>query len=129
MNNIKAVIVDDEFLNRELLNLLIERFSPEIKVLAIAGNLGEARQAIKEHQPDLVFLDIKMPDGNGFDLLAEFKNKNFEVVFVTGFDQYSERAFKMQAFDYIIKPIDIEKLDETLQKVCAKIREKNQRIT
>ena len=124
MNEIKAVIVDDEFLNRELLALLIEKYAPEIKILSISSNLGEGRVAIRNLKPDLVFLDIKMPDGNGFELLKEFPERDFEVIFVTGFDNYSDRAFSMMAFDYVIKPIDIEKLEETLIRVCKKITAK-----
>jgi two-component system, LytTR family, response regulator len=125
MNEIRAIIVDDEYLNRELISMLVTKFKPEVHISAIVGNIRDAHKVILEQKPQLVFLDIKMPDGNGFELLHKLGPRDFQVIFVTGFDQYEKEALRAQAFDYVIKPIDLEKFKETLDRVCTRITSGN----
>ena len=117
MNKIKAIIVDDEFFNRGLINMLITKLNPNFVVSGEAESVNEGYKLISEIGPDVVFLDIKMPDGSGFDLLKKFTSINFEVVFITGFDKYALQAFEHNALDYVLKPVDLDKFKQTLERV------------
>lgn len=121
MGEIRAIIVEDEFLNRRLIKTLIGKVSPSFNVVGEAKNVEEGLILINTLKPDVVFLDIKMPDGNGFDLLRINGKCDFEVVFITGFDEYALQAFEFNAMDYILKPIDSEKLTRALGRVKARI--------
>ncbi|MDZ4822330.1 MAG: LytTR family DNA-binding domain-containing protein [Flavobacteriales bacterium] len=113
-----ALIVDDEFHARENLRMLLQEFCPEVNVLESAGTVEEGRKKILELQPQIVFLDIRMPSGaEGFDLLDSLEEKNFMVVFVTAFKDYAIRAFNANAIHYILKPIDIEDLQSAVNKL------------
>src|SRR5690554_7632415 len=104
---LRAIIVDDEDLARKNLAIMLENYCPEIDVIGEAGDIDEAESIIKSAQPDVVFLDIRMPSGSeGFDLLERLENRNFLVVFVTAFKDYAIRAFQTNAVHYILKPID-----------------------
>lgn len=124
MKKIKSVVIDDEYLNRDLITKLINRLDPNFEIIGEADNIGSGFDLITECNPDLVFLDIKMPGGNGFELLKRFEKPNFEVVFITGFDEYALQAFEYNALDYILKPIDTDKLKNTLEKVYKRISSK-----
>jgi len=101
---------------RENLHLLIQSFCPEVNVVGLAGNADEAKILIKQYSPDLVFLDIAMPQKSGFQLLNEIEEKNFNVVFTTAHSEYALDAFKADAIDYIQKPIDIDDLRKATEK-------------
>ena len=118
---IKTLVVDDERLNRDLISKLISKTNNNFEIVGLAENIDEAYEMIHIHKPDLICLDIKMPGGNGFELLKRFEKPNFEVVFVTGFDEYAIQAFEFNALDYILKPIDTDKLKNTLEKVFHRI--------
>jgi two-component system LytT family response regulator len=124
MKWINSIVVDDEYLNRELITSLIESADINFKVIAKASNIDMAFDLIKEHKPDVIFLDIKMPNGSGFDLLRRFEKYDFEVVFITGYDEYAIQAFDFNALDYILKPIDSDKLIRTLKKVIDRLNDK-----
>lgn len=113
---LSTVIVDDEMNARENLHLLIQSFCPELEVVGLAASADEAKILIKQFSPDVVFLDINMPQKNGFDLLEEVENKNFNVVFTTAHSEYALEAFKADAIDYIQKPIDIDDLRKATEK-------------
>ncbi len=113
---LSTVIVDDEMNARENLHLLIQSFCPELEVVGLAGSADEAKILIKQYSPDVVFLDINMPQKNGFDLLEEVETKNFNVVFTTAHSEYALEAFKADAIDYIQKPIDIDDLRKATEK-------------
>jgi len=109
--SIKAIIIDDEAPALETLKLKLEMYCEEIEVVAVCQSAKEGLQAINEYKPNLVFLDIEMPWMNGFEMLDCIgDNINFEVVFVTAYDQYAIRAFKVKAQDYLLKPVDKDDL-------------------
>ena len=113
---IKAIIVDDEKGARESLSKMIEKYCPQIQVVAKADSMQTAYSAINVHLPDLVFLDIEMPNGNAFDLLEKFETVDFNIIFTTAFDHYAIKAIKFSAIDYILKPIDPEELIEAVER-------------
>jgi len=107
---IKAIIVDDELGARESLSKMLEKNCKQIEIVAKVDSMLSAFEAITNKEPDLVFLDIEMPNGNAFDLLEKFKTINFNIIFTTAYDHYAIKAIKFSAIDYILKPIDPEEL-------------------
>jgi len=120
MSKIRAIIVDDELSARENLSYLIKNFCPDLTVVSTSSNVDEAVKCIVKLKPDVVFLDIEMPHKDGFQLLTEFKEINFIVIFITAYDQYALKAFEVSALDYILKPIDIERLIEVVDRIKDK---------
>lgn len=118
----KTILVDDERLARKELSTLLTDYD-FIEVVDECANVDEALISIKKHQPDLIFLDIQMPEKTGFDLLEELENIP-QVVFVTAFDEYAIKAFEVNATDYILKPVDPKRLDQIMNK----IEEPNKRV-
>lgn len=116
---IKAIIVDDELGARESLSKMIEKNCKQIEVVAKVDSMLSAFEAITNKEPDLVFLDIEMPNGNAFDLLEKFKNINFNIIFTTAYDHYAIKAIKFSAIDYILKPIDPEELVNAVKRFEA----------
>jgi two-component system LytT family response regulator len=119
-NNIRAIIIDDEEGARITLASLLRQYCTDVEVVAECSNVPDGVLAINKHDPDVVFLDIEMPDYNGFELLNFFKEIRFEVVFATAYDKYSIRAFEVSAVDYLLKPLEIESLQNAVQKVKEK---------
>jgi len=113
----KALVVDDEPLARRELRRLLDAF-PSVQVIGEAGNIDEARERIDTLAPDVVFLDIQMPGGTGFDLLAQL-DRVPRIVFTTAYDQYAVKAFEVNALDYLLKPIEPERLAMALRKIEA----------
>lgn len=118
----RAVIVEDEKNSQELLKELISQYCDPVKVVSVAGSVSEALKMIRLHEPELVFLDIQLPDGDGFQILEQLEDKelSFDIIFTTAYDQYAMRAFKFAAADYLLKPIDIEELQLAVKKVSNK---------
>lgn len=114
---LKAIIVDDEKISRDILNDYLSRYCPDVEVLAQCDSVQTGLQAIEQHQPDVVFLDVEMPKGNGFDLLEQVKDINFETVFVTAFDNYAIQALNYSAAYYILKPVSIDELVAAVEKI------------
>ncbi len=129
MNKINAIIIDDEFFNRELIRDFVLKLNPSYNIIGETDNITEGYELIIQFKPDLVFLDVKMPGGSGFDLLSKFDSHSFEVVFVTGFDEYAIKAFEFNALDYVLKPIDQSKFRKTLDNVKARFDNKLSNIT
>ena len=125
---IKSIIVDDEKHGRENLAGILQKYCPEIKLVAEANSVDAARKLIKEFDPDLVFLDIEMPKANGFQLLEQLQNFRFEVIFVTAYGNYAIKAIRFSAADYILKPININDLQTAVQKVSERIRQKQENL-
>ncbi|WP_299072727.1 LytTR family DNA-binding domain-containing protein [uncultured Paraglaciecola sp.] len=111
----RALIVDDERLARQELRLLLEDIN-EVQIIGEAANLTEAIAVIKTEKPDLVFLDIQLRHENGFDLLHQVKH-NFNLIFVTAFDEYAIRAFEINALDYLLKPVNPKRLKAAIDKL------------
>lgn len=125
---ITAIIVDDEIININNLQALLNKHCKSIAVTGSAMNAAAARKAIMQLKPDVVFLDIEMPEENGFDLLRSIKDIDFEVVFVTAYDTYGIMAVKFSALDYLLKPINIEELKITVSKIEQSVNNKNQHL-
>ena len=121
---IKTVIVDDEPKNIRILRKLIEDYCPQLRITGEAGDVQAAYSLIQELKPSLVLLDIQMPFGNAFDLLDKLMPINFEVVFITAYDNYSIKAIKYSALDYLLKPVDIKELQLAAEKAAEKIADK-----
>lgn len=119
---IRALIVDDEKSGRENLSHLIEEFCNGIKITATASSVNEAIEKVKLYSPDVLFLDIDMPHGTGFDLLNKLEYKPL-TVFVTAHANFAIKAIKNDAFDYILKPIDIDELVECIKRLLSEINE------
>lgn len=120
-NVIRALIVDDEQDGREVLRHLIAAQTEGIQVMAEAANLTAAKQLIESTNPELVFLDIHMGAGHIFSMLDEFEEINFEIIFVTSYEQYSLTAIKFNALDYLLKPIDIFELKVAVEKAKRRV--------
>jgi two-component system LytT family response regulator len=116
----KTIIVEDEQKSREMLAAIIQKNCPELQIVALAKDVNEGVNMIKAHNPDLVFLDISMPDGSGFDLLEKVSNQKFELIFATASDAHAIRAIKYSACDYLLKPIDIDELKTAVDKAVGK---------
>jgi two-component system, LytTR family, response regulator len=121
---ITAIIIDDEAKGRLALREKLLTYCPQIKILAEATNGPEAILLIQQHKPQLIFLDIEMPRMNGFEMLNALPEKNFHLIFTTAYDQYAIKAIKYAAFDYLLKPVDIEELKSAVEKIDN--RENNQ---
>lgn len=117
----RVVLIDDEISNLENLRTLLEKHCPQVTIIATAQSVSDGVDAIEKYVPDLVFLDIQMGDKTGFDILKLLPTRNFEVVFVTAYDQYGIKAVKFAALDYLLKPIDIEELMSAVTKAEHKL--------
>lgn len=123
---IKAVIVDDEQIARNVLRNYLAKYCPQVEILGEAENINEAVPLIEKMQPQLVFLDVEMPFGNAFDVLEATKHCSYETIFITAFSEYSLKALNMSASYYILKPIDIQELIVAVNKVAETIEQKEE---
>ena len=117
----KCVIIDDEINSRQLLVTLLSKYCTGIEIGGTANSVQSGLELINKVQPQLIFLDIEMPGGDGFDLLENFKNAPFLTCFVTGYEQYAIKAIKYGAFDYLLKPVDIQELKKTVSKAQTQV--------
>lgn len=122
--NLKTIIVEDEQTSREILKNYLTKYCPTVEVLGEASNIDEALVLIRNNDIDLIFLDVEMPYGSGFDLLDKFDKTDFEVVFVTAYNQYAIEALNNHASYYLLKPISIDELIKAVDYVTQiKIKE------
>lgn len=126
---LRAVIIDDIDSIRSKNTALIKEHCPNVTIMAEANDVRSGVEVIKKFLPDLVFLDVEMPDGTGFDLLQQLKPINFKVIFITGFQDFAIKAFRFSAIDYLLKPIDptdlieaVKKAEETLNKDALELK-------
>ena len=122
---LKTLIVDDERDAVDFIDSIISEYCPALAVVAKAYNVVQAVDAINATRPDLLFLDVEMPNGTGFDLLAQFPEKDFDVIFITAFNHYAIKAIKFSAIDYILKPININEFIEAVGRVTVKRQERS----
>jgi two-component system, LytTR family, response regulator len=114
---IKAIVVDDEKPSREVLCNYIKEFCTDVEVISTASSVNTAYKSIRKNSPDLVFLDIEMGDGKGFDLLEMFDVIDFRVIFVTAHSEYAIKAFRFNALDYLLKPVKIDELKSAIERI------------
>jgi two-component system LytT family response regulator len=114
---LKTIIVEDEKHSRETLKNLLEKFCEDVEVIAMTSGVKEAIELLSVTTPDVVFLDIELQKGTGFDILSALPEIDFEIVFTTAFDQYAIKAVKFSSLDYLLKPIDLEELQQAIAKV------------
>ncbi len=120
---LRALIIDDEAHMRDTLVKLLHLHCPDIEVVGQASGVASGEKAINEFHPELVFLDIQMKDGSGFDLLYNLPTIDFKVIFVTAYDQYALQAFRFSAVDYLLKPVNPELLTDAVQRAGQLIQE------
>ena len=120
--DVSCIIVDDEVQNQVVLEKMIDQFCPTVEVLGKASSVKEAIPLIEEKNPDIVFLDIEMPEENGFQLLEKIEDPQFNTIFTTAHAEYALKAIKYAAMDYILKPINLTELKTGIEKVIQKIR-------
>ena len=118
--NLRAIIVEDEKHSRETLNNLITEFCSDVKVVGMASSPDEAIEAITSLTPDVVFLDVELQSGTGFDVLQQLEKIDFEIIFTTAFEQYALKAVKFSSLDYLLKPIDYKELKRSVEKARIK---------
>lgn len=122
---IKIILIDDELKAIKSLEWEIKSFCNDVEIMATFTNAKEAITYLQHHDPDCLFLDVEMPEMDGFQFLNHFKKRNFSVVFVTAYNQYAIKAIKENALDYLLKPIDSDDLVHTIEKLKA--NKKNER--
>ena len=123
--NLKAILVEDEAASRETLANYLLKYCSDVELVAEAESVKEGLAAIKKHHPDIVFLDVEMPYGNGFDLLDEVDEIDFATVFVTAFSNYAIKALNLSASYYILKPVDIDELIAAVEKIKEEKKKDN----
>jgi len=117
---LRVVIVEDEVHSREALKSLLTEFCEGVEIVGMASDVETAVSLIKKTSPDLLFLDVELQTGTGFDVLDQLDEVNFEIVFTTAFEQYAVKAIKLSSLDYLLKPIDIEELQRAVEKASVK---------
>lgn len=116
MSKINTVIIDDEEKSRQTLRQMLSLFCENVQIIGEAKDVKTGVELLSIVKPDLLFLDIKMPDGNGFDLLRSIESRDFNLIFTTAYDQFAIKAFKFNAIDYLLKPIDTDELKAAVRK-------------
>lgn len=118
----KAILIDDEPNSTEALEQMLRLTCPDVEVVGIANSAQNGLEIIRKHAPDVIFLDIQMPHMTGFELLEKLGKVNFAIIFTTAHDQYALQAFKVSAADYLLKPIDMDELENAVEKVRNRMK-------
>lgn len=119
----KVLIIDDEYQSRQLISRMLFLFFPTLKVVGEAAAIQEAVASINSLQPELVFLDIQLQTGNGFDLLDKLGGFHFEIIFITAYDEFAVKAFRYNALDYLVKPVDPDEFQVAVKKAIDRIEQ------
>ena len=125
MRTLTAVIIDDEASARNVLLTLVKRYIPQLSIVGLASNLEEGVILIKSTNPDMVLLDVQMPNYNGYEISKFFDEIHFEIIFVTAFDKYAIKAFELNAVDYLVKPVNRDRLTDAIEKAASRIMTQN----
>lgn len=120
--NLRAIIIDDEESGRETLRNILTHFCEGVEVVGVANSVATGLQIVQEEDPDVVFLDVEMPKTKGYELIQQLEQPNFEVVFVTAYDEYAILAFRLSAVDYLLKPVNPEEIKQSLERVRERKR-------
>ena len=118
----KALIVEDEVDARKVLKFLLKQYFPDIDIIGEASSVSKARSIILKEKPELVFLDVRLEDGTGFDLLNNLEHIDFQIIFTTAYDNYAIKAIKFAATDYLLKPINPEEFKTAINSAISKIQ-------
>ena len=121
MEKIKAILIDDELNSLQNLQQKLEGFCPDVTIVAVSQKPEEGISLIRQHQPDVVFLDIEMPRMSGFRMLGELGEYDFDIIFTTAYNHYSIDAIRISAFDYLVKPIGIEDLQQAVERLSKSL--------
>lgn len=124
----KVLIIDDENRTRELIAKMIDSFGFDIETIPEGENVQSGIKAIEKHDPDIVFLDIQMPDGTGFDVIRSIENKRFQVIFITAHEEFAIKAIKFSALDYLLKPVDLVELKAALEKALDSLDDNKENV-
>jgi two-component system LytT family response regulator len=116
MNILTAILIDDESNSRNALKQKLNSYCPDINIIAECENGEEGIEAIEKYNPDIVFLDVEMPRMNGFVMLQKLRHRHFELIFTTAYDHYAIQAIRFSALDYLVKPIEVQDLQEAVEK-------------
>ncbi|MBL4715008.1 response regulator transcription factor [Bacteroidales bacterium AH-315-I05] len=122
---ISTIIIDDEQKSRETIADILDLYCKDVSVVAQAEDVKSGLNAIAQYKPDVILLDVKMPDGTGFDLLQQLDTIDFKVIFITGYEEYAIKALKFSALDYILKPVDPDELTTALNKAEHSLEREN----
>ena len=125
---ISAVIIEDELKSQELLKTILEEYCDNVEVIGVSDSVQDGIKCIKELKPQMVFLDVEINGGTGFDVLTAFDNPDFKTIFVTGYNHYAIKAIKYSALDYILKPINLEEIKTAIQKVTKEVHSDQKKI-
>jgi len=117
---IRCILIDDEADSLEVMEMLLKTYCPQVKIEAVCNSAEKGIVAINQYKPDVVFLDIEMPNMNGFDMLEKFDELFFDVVFITAYHQFAIKAFRYSALNYLLKPVDPDDLVKTIERVEKK---------
>lgn len=120
---IKAILIDDEQSACDILSQLLTRFCTDVEIVDVLHNVEDGVKSIQLHDPDVVFLDIQMPKYAGFEIVNFFPTVNFEMIFVTAYDNYAVKAFELSAVDYLLKPIEIDKLVQAIDRLRLRLEQ------
>jgi len=123
---IKTIIIEDELNVREALKKMLRIIAPSIEIIAETAYVSDAIKLIKVNKPNLVFMDIELEDGTGFDILNQLENLNFNIIFTTAYNQYAIKAFKYSAIDYLLKPTDPSELQSAIERSIENIQNKQE---
>lgn len=116
----KAAIIDDESKSRSILSTMLERYCPKVELIGEASSVEEGLRLIRTGEPELIFLDINMPGGNGFELLEHIEEHTLHIIFVTAYDEYAIQAIRKDALDYLLKPVNIRELEAAVNKAMER---------